>query len=98
MVYNAIIRSKALYGVESANLTLPDRRALDTFHLKGPRTILRMDTTFGQIQKGDEIEVFGYKTIVERTESFIGFERKVWFRDKQKNLRWQHESKIRKTN
>jgi len=51
-----------------------------------------------KFKKGDEIEVFGYKTIVERTESFIGFERKVWFRDEQKNLRWQHESKIRKVN
>ena len=49
-------------------------------------------------KKGDEIEVFEYKTIVERTESFIGFETKVWFKDKQKNLRWQHENKIRKTN
>jgi hypothetical protein len=49
-----------------------------------------------KLKKGDKIDVFGYKTIVEKTESFIGFERKIWFKDRQKNIKWRFESEVLK--
>ena len=41
-----MIRSKLLYGLESAQLDLGQLRKLNTFHLKGLRKISRMKTTF----------------------------------------------------
>ncbi len=42
----AVIRSKLLYGLESAQLNLAELNRLDTFQLKGLRTVLKMSTTF----------------------------------------------------
>jgi hypothetical protein len=44
--FDAVIRSKLLYGLESAQLNEPHQRRLNTFQLKGLRKILHMQTTF----------------------------------------------------
>ena len=48
-VYNSVIRSKLMYGLESAQLGLAELRQLDNFQLKGFRKILNLATTFGQM-------------------------------------------------
>ena len=45
-MYDAVVRSKVIYGLESIQLTESVKNRLDTFQLKGLRKILRMDTTF----------------------------------------------------
>jgi hypothetical protein len=45
-VLDAVIRSKLLYGLESAQLNQPELNRLNTFQLKGLRKIMRMQTTF----------------------------------------------------
>ena len=45
-VYDAVIRSKVIYGLESAELTEGDLKILDVFHLKGLRKIMKMKTTY----------------------------------------------------
>ena len=45
-VFNAILRSKLMYGLESAQLTESSRQRLDTFQLKGLRQILKITTTY----------------------------------------------------
>eukprot|EP00975_Prorocentrum_lima_P058079 12181543-Prorocentrum_lima.AAC.1 len=46
LVYDAVVRSKLLYGLESLQFTQCQMQMLDTFQLKGLRKILRMKTTF----------------------------------------------------
>lgn len=46
IIYNAIIKSKVMYGLESAHLTMTWLQKLNTFQLRGLRKILRMVTTF----------------------------------------------------
>ena len=46
VVLDATIRTKLLYGFDSAQLNEPQLKTLDTFHLKALRKILRMTTTF----------------------------------------------------
>ena len=54
-VYNAVITSKLLYGLESANLTPGLKRSLDVFQARGIRQILRpMGGGSHQIAKKDE--------------------------------------------
>ena len=43
---DAVVRSKLLYGLDSAQLNEQDKNRLDTFHLKAIRKILKMKTTF----------------------------------------------------
>ena len=45
-VYDAIIRSKLLYGLETIQLTQPDINRMDAFHVRGLRRILRIPPTF----------------------------------------------------
>ena len=45
-VYNAVIRSKFMYGLESVMLNQSVLKELDAFQLKGLRKILRITTTF----------------------------------------------------
>ena len=55
IVYDAVVRAKLMYGLESLQLnkeyTNPLYGKLDTFHIKGLRQILQLTTTWGQIQK-----------------------------------------------
>ena len=51
-VLNAIIRSKLMYGLESAVLSPSVLEKLNTFQLKGIRKILHIETTWGQMQQG----------------------------------------------
>ena len=46
LVYNAVITTKILYGLESLEPTDSTGRLLDTFQLKGLRKILKLHTTF----------------------------------------------------
>ena len=45
-VYDAVIRSKLVYGLESVELTAGQIRHLNAFQLKSIRRILKMKTTF----------------------------------------------------
>jgi len=45
-VYNAVIRSKLMYGLESIMLNQTVLKELDAFQLKGLRKILKITTTF----------------------------------------------------
>ena len=46
LIYDAVIRSKLLYSLETVHLTGTLRKKLDAFHLRGLRKILRMQTTY----------------------------------------------------
>ena len=46
IIFDAIVRSKLLYGLETLHLTQSMARKLDVFQLKGLRKILGMSTTF----------------------------------------------------
>ena len=46
MVYNAVIRTKLLYGLETLELPTSQISRLEAFQLKGFRKILKMVTTF----------------------------------------------------
>ena len=46
IIFDAIVRSKLLYGLETVHLTQSMARKLDVFQLKGLRKILGMSTTF----------------------------------------------------
>ena len=54
LVYNSIIRSKLMYGLEAAQLNPPHIRSLETCHLKGLRSILKIQTTYRQIGQGKQ--------------------------------------------
>ena len=45
-VYDAVIRTKLLYGLESAQLNNTTLAAMNTFQLKGLRQILKLQTTY----------------------------------------------------
>ena len=54
VVYNSVIISKLLYGLESLEPTDATGKLLNTFQLKGLRKILRLHTTFIQRQNTNE--------------------------------------------
>lgn len=47
-IWNAIIRSKLMYGLESAALNISSLKALDSFQAKGFRQILKLSSTHAQ--------------------------------------------------
>ena len=51
-VFDAVIRSKLMYGLESAHLLTHDLDRLDTFHRRGLRKILNIPTTYAQMIQG----------------------------------------------
>lgn len=53
LVHDSVIKSKLIYGLESAELTLVQKDRLDSFHKKGLRRILGWKTTFGQKLAGE---------------------------------------------
>ena len=53
MVFNVVLKSKLLYGLDSLELTQATVQRLDTFQLQGLRNMLRQLTTFGQMEAGD---------------------------------------------
>ena len=55
-VYNAVITSRLLYGLESANLTPGLKNSLDVFQARGIRQILKLDTTWAQIKNGKKAD------------------------------------------
>lgn len=55
LALDAVIRSKVLYGLESAELGAATLDKLDVFQLKGLRKILRMDTTYVNRQNTNKV-------------------------------------------
>ena len=47
-VYDAVIRSKLLYGLDTANITQSLLKRMDAFQLRGLRQILGIETTWAQ--------------------------------------------------
>ena len=45
-IFDAIVKARLLYGLETLEITKPQMSRLEAFHMKGLRKILRMDTTF----------------------------------------------------
>ena len=45
-VYDAVVRAKLIYGLESVQLNQSLKQKIDTFQLKGLRQILKMQTTY----------------------------------------------------
>ena len=54
LVFNAVICSKLFYGLETLEPTQRAGRLLDTFQLKGLRTVLKRNTTFIQRRNCNE--------------------------------------------
>ena len=46
LVIDSVLRSKVLYGMESAQINEPDLKRLETFQLKALRKVLKLKTTF----------------------------------------------------
>lgn len=49
VVYDAVIRAKLMYGLESVQLNQEERNKIDRFQLRGLRQILKHKTTYGQM-------------------------------------------------
>ena len=75
---DAVIRSKLMYGLESAQLNEPQLKRLDLFHLKGLRKILRLETTYmNRANTNEEI----YKDANEKIQEAVG-KRKLYLLEK----------------
>ena len=55
IIYDSVIRSKLVYGMESAQIDDAERGKTNTFQLKGIRQILNMKSTYGQKVAGEEM-------------------------------------------
>ena len=55
IVYDAVIRAKFLYGLESAQLTDQQINKLDVFQLKVLRKLLKFDTTYINRENKNEL-------------------------------------------
>ena len=62
IIFDAVIKSKLMYGLESAQINEAQKKKLDVFQLKGLRKILDYKTTFIDISNTNE---FIYKTSIE---------------------------------
>jgi len=54
-VYDAVVKTKLLYGLESAQLNKTNIAKLDVFQLKGLRKILKMKTTYVERENSNEL-------------------------------------------
>ena len=54
MVFNMVLRSKMLHGLETIQLARRAERTLNTFQLKDIRKILHRLTTYGKMQRGEQ--------------------------------------------
>ena len=52
IAYDAVIRAKLMYGLESLQLNKDLREDLNVFQRKGLRQILKIPTTYGQMMQG----------------------------------------------
>ena len=52
--WNAVVRAKILYGMESLQIDDGIKKELDAFHLRGLRQIVEMQTTYGQMSTEQE--------------------------------------------
>ena len=62
---NAVVRTKLLYGLESAQLNQTTINKLNAFHMKGLRKILHMQTTFGVMQEGTDRQQYSNSKAIE---------------------------------
>ena len=51
-VWDAVIRAKLCFGLESAFIPKSMREEFDTFHRRGLRQLMQMQTTYGQMMAG----------------------------------------------
>ena len=63
LVFNAVITSKVLYGLETLEPTEAAGRLLDTFQLKGLRKILKLHTTFVQHNNSNDMCIEANETL-----------------------------------
>ena len=76
LVFNSVLRSKLVYGLESLELIESMRQKLDVFQLKGLRKILRMQTTYvnrantTQVVYEQAAQVCGYNAVVKLSEYY----------------------------
>ena len=70
-VYDAVIKAKLLYGMESLQMRTTSKRRSDIFQLKGLRKILRMKTTYGNRNNTNEkvIQTANDKLALERYQT-----------------------------
>ena len=74
-VFNAVITSKVLYGLETLEPTESAGRLLNTFQLKGLRKILKLHTTYIQRHNTNE---YVYRRANETLNApTTGFDRKI---------------------
>ena len=69
LVFDAVIRSKLLYGLETAMLTDSAQRRLNVFQLKGLRKILKMKTTFVERANTNERVILKANAALEHERS-----------------------------
>ena len=67
IVQDAVIRTKVLYGMESAELKKSDMDKLNVFQLKGLRKILKMETTFVNRENTNQKVFAAINNAVNRT-------------------------------
>ena len=48
IVYDAVVRTKLIYGMESAQINDAVKNKIDAFQMKGLRQILKMESTYAQ--------------------------------------------------
>ena len=75
LVYNAVITSKLVYGLETLEPTASAEKILNTFQLKGERKILQLHTTFNTRSNTNEY-VYNRANEVTNAPS-VGIHRKI---------------------
>ena len=73
---NAVVRTKLLYGLESAQLNQTAVNRINTFQLKGLRKILQMQTTFAAMQSGEERKNYSNDRVIETANQSLAAEGK----------------------
>ena len=90
-VLDAVIKTKLLYGMESAQLNEPQLQRLDVFQLKGLRKILHMKTTY--VERGNTNENV-YKMANEQLKRDGGKKEIVKFSTTYKNAKIERFRKL----
>ncbi len=84
-VYNAVSRSKLLYGLECLELTQPEKDRLDAFQIKGLRRRLHIPPTHIDRSTTNEMVMEKAAMVLEKLEPITRFQN----RGKIRNLNYQ---------
>ena len=52
ITYDAVVRSKLIYGMEGAQINESVENKIDAFQIKGLRQIMKMESTYAQLLLG----------------------------------------------